>query len=108
MAQLSTSVQNAVLMLDHLLHSNSQVISIATSAGTAANAVFVIDIEMVEGEWIRIGLFNAITQLAADNLTGAAQYGWADIPGAKRARIRRSDANGGVGVADVEVCGAGR
>lgn len=75
----------------------SNVVSLATSADTSATAVFVVQIEGITGEFVTIGLLNAITQLPASNLTGASQYGWTDIPGAQKVRVTRTDATGGNG-----------
>src|SRR5678810_1048497 len=86
----------------------SIVASMATSSTTSATAVFVIEVEGPSDEWISIGLFNAITQLAADNLTGASQYGWADVPGVMKVRCRRTDATGGVGLVAFSIAEAGR
>ena len=86
----------------------SVVAAMATAAATSATAVFVIQVEGPSGEFISIGLFNGITQLAADNLTGASQYGWADIPGALKVRFTRTDATGGDGTVATSIVEAGR
>lgn len=74
----------------------SGVVAICTSADTLATAVVVVEVELISGEWITIGLFDAKTQTKADNLTGPSQYGWTDVPTAQRARARRTDATSGV------------
>jgi len=86
----------------------SIVASMATAAATSATAVFVIEVEGISGEFISIGLFNAKTQLAADNLTGASQYGRADVPGVMKVRCRRTDATGGNGTVAFSIAEAGR
>lgn len=86
----------------------SAVASIATKSTTNAGATFVIQVEGCSGEFISIGLFNAITQLAANNLTGASQYGWTDVPGNLKVRATRTDANGGDGTVGLSIVDSGR
>lgn len=75
----------------------SGVVALATIAATNATAVFVLEVELFPGVFTAVGVFNAQTQVAADNITGPSKYAWADVPGAQSARIRRTDATGGNG-----------
>jgi hypothetical protein len=75
----------------------SGVAVIGTPAVTSATAVFVLEIELFTGLWNSVGVFDAVAQAKADNVTGPSKYAWADIPGAQSARIRRTDATGGNG-----------
>jgi len=89
-------VQNGTIVLP-IDRSRSGVAVVGTPAGTAAGAVFVIEIELFPDAWNTVGLFNGVTQAKADNVTGPGQYGWADVPGAQRIRVRRTDGTGGDG-----------
>lgn len=91
--------ETIVLTIDR---SRSGVASIATPAATAGTATFVLEIELFTDEWNSVGVFNAVTQLAADNITGPGQYAWADVPAAQRVRVRRSDATGGDGSVGID------
>ncbi len=108
MLTLSNLIQDGTIVLTIPDRSRNAVAAIATIAATSATGVFVIEVETIDDEWISIGLFNAKTQLAADNLTGASQYGWADIPGVRKVRTRRTDATGGNGSVGLSVSFAGR
>lgn len=80
----------------------SGVAIVATPAGTAAGAIFVIEVELFAGLWNAVGLFDAVLQAKADNITGPNQYGWTDVPGAQRIRVRRTDATGGSGLVGLD------
>lgn len=71
--------------------------SIATPAATSATAVFELRAEFFTDEFVAIGVFNGIAQGAVTSLTGPSQYGWADVPGAQRVRVYRTDGTGGDG-----------
>src|SRR5678815_2677661 len=77
----------------------SCVAAMSTGSGNHAGAVVVIEVQGCkiddEYEYITIGLFDAINQAAAANLTGASKYGWTDCPGDGIVRCRRTDANVG-------------
>ena len=71
--------------------------SIATPAATNTTAVFELRAEFFTDEFVAIGLFDGILQAAAANITGASKFAWADVPGAQRVRVYRTDATGGDG-----------
>lgn len=88
--------QNATIVMP-VDKTRSGVAIVATPATTAAGAVFVVEVELFSGAWNSVGVFNAVTQLKVDNITGPSQYAWTDVPGAQQIRVRRTDATGGDG-----------
>jgi len=96
MKKQSLAAQNAVTQPIVLVKEpTSTVVAIATSAATVATAVVAVQVELIEGEWITVGVFDAVAQAKVASLTGASQYGWTDVPTAQRARAIRTDATGG-------------
>ena len=77
----------------------SGVAVLATPGTTAGTAVFVLEVLLFAdlGTWNSVGVFDAVAQAKADNITGANQYAWADVPAAQKIRVRRTDATGGDG-----------
>lgn len=96
MATKNLAVQNDVIVLK-VPQARSQVATLATKSTVDAGAVFVIETEHVTGEWMPTGVFDAVAQAAADNITGPLQWCWTDVPGAQNVRVRRTDANGNDG-----------
>jgi len=101
MPSMNLANQNDTLEVAPLSQRGSAVVVIATGPNVSATAVFVVEVQVINGQYIAIGVFNAITQAKADNVTGPNQYAWTDAPGAYSARVRRTDNTGGDGTVSI-------
>lgn len=83
----------------------SPVVAAVSRTGNHAAAVFVLEAQ-VDLEWVTpLTMVNPIANPKAEiaNLTGPAVTGWADLPGYRKCRLRRTDANGAAGWAELNV-----
>lgn len=107
--QFSVTNQNDNIVITIPNKSINHVIAITTDSAAAGGCNLVVEIpasynnDGINGApntvktWVPVGLYDAIANASVaggTGITGASKYAWADVPGADRVRIRRTDATG--------------
>lgn len=94
--------QNAITNSMKVPKDSTNVAAIASSDDADAGCTIELRVRMFPGQTpFAISVWDAISHSEVSHLTGASQYGWADVPGAEEVYVVRTDAGtaGGVGLA---------
>jgi hypothetical protein len=93
--------QNSTIEIS-LSREGSGAVAAQTSADNPATAVFILEATVNGEDWVGpILMVDPTTKSDVANLTGANKSGYADLPCYEKARLRRTDANGGNGDASL-------
>lgn len=92
--------QNAFIQIDLAKFKNGAV-ALATAAATVAGAVFVLEVQGIQLEWIALKLFDTINKVDVANLTGPSKTATCEVPSYDSVRVRRTDATGGNGTVGI-------
>jgi len=101
--QATNLAQNGILGPFKVPQDRTQIAAIATPSTAAAGAVFVLQAEFFPDEWTTIGVFDGVLNVPAVQITGPSQYAWADVSGAQRVQVKRTDGTGGDGSVGLDV-----
>lgn len=82
-------------------------VAITTAAETLANAVFDLEVCGVVDpsgapEWLAIGTYDPVSRASQVHIIGTSKSGWADVPGYRSIRVKRTDGNVGNGTVAID------